>query len=61
MRSARAGAKVHSGDWSFWTTLRSNVFASVEKAVQQCPACDTIALVGHSLGGAGVPWRRITH
>jgi predicted lipase len=46
-------AKVHKGFYETWTSIRDEVFLSVTAAFKACgPTCTSIAVVGHSLGGA---------
>ena len=44
---------MHKGFYGFWTSLHDTVLNAVADGVAQCgSACDTIVVVGHSLGGA---------
>jgi hypothetical protein len=48
-----ADAKVHKGFYAIWTSIRESVFENLENAFKACgPECTSIAVVGHSLGGA---------
>ena len=47
-----SGAQVHQGFYQAWTAIKSNVVSAVGVARTSCGTCNTLLVVGHSLGGA---------